>query len=125
MPCYDGGYPYDRQPQPRTYHGLTAEQLEAALCGITTVLEADLAAAGASGHSLSAWLASVDWKEVGITRKQFMAWWKAHKASDQARREREERQERERQQAEALRKSALKKLTPAEMIALGLNNKPV
>jgi len=112
MPCYDGGPSYPERP--RTYNGLTSEQLEAALCAVLTMIEADADSSG--GYSLAAWLSAVDWKEAGVTRKQVTDWWKAHKAADRARREREERQER----LEMLKTNALKKLTPAERAALGL-----
>jgi hypothetical protein len=113
MPCTDGGYPYDRHAAPRTYNGLTAEQLEAVLCGLFTVLE-DHGLVG--GYSIAAWLAAVDWEEAGVTRKQAADWWKAHKAADKARLERETRI---REEAE-LKASALSKLTPAERNALGI-----
>lgn len=121
MPCYDAR---DHEPvQPRLYHGLTAEQLEAVLCGLMTVLE-DAGTVGGvplSANHIADALGRVDWAEAGVTRKQATDWWKAHKAADKARRDREARIREEAERKERLKASALSKLTPAERIALGLS----
>jgi hypothetical protein len=109
MPCSDGGY----SDEVRVSRDEVQEHtmLEAAMCGILTVLEAS-----ASGQSLDYLLGHVDWKEAGIKRKTLELWWKKHKQQDEARRARE---------AAALNKEQLKaraisKLTAEERAALGL-----
>lgn len=119
MPCYDGGYQYEA-PQPRKYNGLTGEQLEAALCGVMTVLEDAGKIGGLGVVSVPEALSRVDWKEAGITRAAVAAWWKSHKAADKARRESEERKRADAERQAMLKASALSKLTPAERNALGI-----
>lgn len=124
MPCTDGGVPYEsyRTPQPRKYNGLTAEQLEAVLCGLFTVLEDASTAAGAplSANHMADALGRVDWTEAGVNRKQAVDWWKSHKAADKARHEREARIKAELERQAKLKASALNKLTPEERLALGI-----
>lgn len=55
---------------------------EAILCGVLTELEMDPA-------DFDALLSEVDWKEVGHTFSQVMAWWDHHKKEDEIRRQRE------------------------------------
>ena len=116
MPCSDGGYPYET-PQPRKYNGLTAEQLEAALCAVFSTIET----VDFEGLKVADVLNNADWKEAGVTRAAVAAWWKQHKAADRARKASEERQRAEAERQSMLKASGLNKLTPAERIALGLN----
>ena len=109
MPCSDGGW----SDEVRVSRDEVQEHnmLEAAMCGILTVLEAS-----ASGQSLDYLLGYVDWKEAGVKRKTLELWWKKHKKQDEERRARE---------AAALNKEQLKaraigKLTAEERAALGL-----
>ena len=108
MPCRDGGYD---APTKETRNGLTIGQLEAALCGIFTVLEAR-----GDGMNIDPWLSLVDWEEAGVSRKSVEAWWKRHKKEDEARRVREEATKRKNE----LRKVALGKLSAEELEVLGI-----
>jgi hypothetical protein len=85
--------------------------LEAAMCGILTVLEAS-----ASGQSLDYLLGYVDWKEAGVKRKTLETWWKKHKKQDEERRAREAATK----SKEELRKIAIGKLTADELQVLGI-----
>lgn len=87
------------------------KMLEAAMCGILTVLENHAAV-----PPIDEVFAFVDWKEAGVSRAELERWWYVHKAADAVRRAREEA---ERVKAE-LKKSALDKLTDEEKQALGL-----
>ena len=105
MPCRDGGYD---TPAKETRNGLTIDQLEAALCGIFTVLEI-------ADRSFD--LDDVDWKEAGVSRKSVEAWWKRHKKEDAARLAREAAAKRK----DDLRKIAIGKLSAEELEVLGIN----
>ena len=109
MPCSDGGY----NDEVRVSRDEVREHdmLEAAMCGILTVLEAS-----ASGQSLDYLLGYVDWKEAGIKRKTLETWWKKHKKQDEERRAREAAA----RDKEQLKASAISKLTAEERAALGL-----
>lgn len=115
MPCYDAGPSYP--PRPKTYHGLTADQLEAALCAVFSTIET----VDFEGLKVADVLNNADWKEAGVTRAAVAKWWKDHKAADKARRESEERKRAEADRQAMLKASALGKLTPAERAALGLS----
>lgn len=116
MPCYDGG---PSTPQPRLYHGLTAEQLEATLCAVfTTLTEIDF---GGSEMNVAEVLNNTDWKEAGVNRAEVAKWWKLHQAADKARKQREADAKAAAERQAMLKASALAKLTPAERIALGLS----
>ncbi len=109
MPCSDGGY----NDEVRVSRDDVREHdmLEAAMCGILTVLEA-----GASGQSLDYLLGYVDWKEAGIKRKTLETWWRKHKKQDEERRAREAAA----LNKEQLKARAMEKLTVEERAALGL-----
>ena len=109
MPCMDGGY----NDEVRVSQESVTEHkmLEAAMCGILTVLEAS-----ASGQSLDYLLSYVDWKEAGVKRKTLEQWWKKHKKEDESRRAREAAAKRK----DDLRKIAIGKLTPEELAILGI-----
>ena len=109
MPCSDGGY----NDEVRVSRDEVREHdmLEAAMCGILTVLEAS-----ASGQSLDYLLGYVDWKEAGIKRKTLETWWKKHEKQDEERRAREAAA----RDKEQLKASAISKLTAEERAALGL-----
>lgn len=101
MPCNSGPYPDDDY----TYRK-RIEKLEAMLCALCRVV--DIADA----------LAHIDWKEAGITEKDFRDWWQEHQRRDIARREGELARERQAK----LKRDALAKLTPDERKALGLDH---
>ena len=103
MPCRTDDWD---TPKRETRNGLSIDQLEAALCGIFTVLEKE------DFFGLNA----VDWAEAGVSRKSVDAWWKRHKKEDEARRKREEAAKRKNE----LRKVALGKLSAEELEVLGI-----
>jgi hypothetical protein len=106
MPCTDGSdFNTPIRLSEDEYHRLTA--CEASLCGIMYAMEK---------HGPLAVLERVDWRETGVTRQRFDAWWEEHKQKDAARRELELQQARQ----EKLRRKAIKKLTREEQLALGL-----
>lgn len=109
MPCSDGGY----NDEVRVSRDDVREHdmLEAAMCGILTVLESS-----ASGQSLDYLLSYVDWKEAGIKRKTLETWWRKHKKQDEERRAREAAA----LNKEQLKARAMEKLTVEERAALGL-----
>ena len=109
MPCSDGGPSWGSEKETR--NGLTIDQLEAALCGIFTVLEAR-----GDGMDIDPWLSLIDWKEAGVSRKSVEAWRKRHKKEDEARRAREAAAKRK----DELRKIAIGKLSPDELEVLGI-----
>lgn len=61
---------------------------------------------------------SIDWKEAGVSKGDFLRWWNEHERKDTARREREA----ERELADAERKAAVSKLNAAERILLGIKD---
>jgi hypothetical protein len=65
---------------------------------------------------LPLWLSNVDWKEVGVKRRTVEAWWRKHKAEDEARRVREAAEKRKTE----LKAAALAKLSEEEKAALGI-----
>lgn len=96
MPCYEpSGADYTRAEQQDR-----ANKLEAVLCGIFTVLDA-------KGLTL---LDSVNWKEVGVSRRWAERWWEKHLEQDRLRKERKTREIKEAAEADA----ALAKLTTRE-----------
>lgn len=84
-------------------------KVSASLCAVLTVLEGDDAA-------FSAILKKIDWKEAGITKREFLMWWEDHKEQDKIRRARVAKELREIK----IRKDALAKLTPEERKILGV-----
>lgn len=58
----------------------------------------------------------IPWQEVGISRTDLELWWKKHKIEDEIRMKREE----EIRKVEAIKSSAIAKLTEEEKAALGL-----
>jgi len=112
MPCNDGGMFRSDEDRAR---GLitTARDFEAVLCGILSNIRDR---ANRREDPIGNLFESVDWEEVGVTRKRVEKWWKDHQKEDEERRAREA--------LEAARKrvrdEALAKLTPAERKALGL-----
>lgn len=114
MPCRDDYGPSvnDTVVDNSTYNDL--QTASAGLCALLSQFESD------DPITLNYYLSNIDWKEAGITEKQFKSWWLKHKMLDAQRRERE-RLERERVATNALnRRSGLAKLTAAERKALGL-----
>lgn len=109
MPCSDGGWNDDIRVSREDVQ--EHNMLEAAMCGILTVLEAS-----ASGQSLDYLLSYVDWKEAGVKRKTLETWWKKHKQQDDERRAREAAALRK----EELKAAAISKLSMEERAALGL-----
>ena len=104
MPCRTNDWD---TPAKETRNGLTIDKLEAALCGILTVLEKE-------ERIFS--LDDVDWDEAGVSRKAVDTWWKRHKKEDESRRVREEATKRKNE----LRKVALGKLSAEELEVLGI-----
>ena len=94
MPCNSDGYGNDEA------------LLKGVLCGILSTFDAD---------QLETALTGVNWKEAGVTRAQFDAWWENHQVQDAQRR----RWEQEEVRKKRLRASALKKLSRAEREAIG------
>lgn len=82
---------------------------QAILCGIFTALEKHETV-------FKKILNEVNWDEVGVTRKDALAWFKKHKARDAARKEAEAL---EAKRARA-KKRALEKLSPRERKLLGV-----
>lgn len=115
MPCRSD----DFQPSPEvTYNGLTGAKLEAALCGVLTVLDSRsrVGATPNVGNLIGNIFNEVDWIEAGVTKGEVVQWWMRHKKADDARKEQESRD----RLAYAARASALAKLTPEERKLLGL-----
>jgi hypothetical protein len=83
--------------------------VQAGLCAVLSYLDS---------HQMAfpIMLQSINWKEAGISEKEFVGWWEAHKVEDRMRREREAAEDRKKK----LRQSALDKLTPEEKKVLGL-----
>lgn len=113
MPCNDGSWDDDVRVSRDDVR--EHRMLEAALCGVFTVLEATGKNLGGGSNLLST-LNAVDWEEAGIKRKAVEMWWKAHKKKDAERRERE----RLALEKDARKKAALAKLTDEDLKALGL-----
>jgi|SanBayMetagenome_1026888.scaffolds.fasta_scaffold63463_2 hypothetical protein len=86
-----------------------AAMVEASLCAVITLLEKDPA-----GFALM--LKQIDWKEAGVSKREFMRWWEDHKEIDAARRVREAKEKAKKK----LRDGALAKLTPEEKKILGV-----
>ncbi len=86
-----------------------AAMVEASLCAVMMVLESD-------DKTFKSTLKKIDWKEAGVTKRQFLSWWEDHKEVDAKRRERMAAQLREIK----IRKDALAKLTPEEKKILGV-----
>lgn len=103
MPCLSdpGQDAYYREQQ-------NNEFAKAALCAV-------LAALSAQGR-MNIVLEGIDWKEAGLAKSDLFAWWEHHQKLD-AKRRAHEQAERE---GEALKRSALEKLSVAERKALGL-----
>ena len=106
MPCRDGMEDFRRSEE-------YAERalIRAALCAVLTALERE-----SGGDLYENVLSFIDWKEAGVTEKEFRKWWKDHKMEDAERRayEREERRK------EEVRKFALSKLSDEEKKILGV-----
>ena len=94
MPCYGGPVSdYEESVQYVANLKKNIERLEAALCGIMTIDPTIVD--------------KVDWKEVGITKRQHMNWWKEHQEKDAKRKEKEEQA---RLEAERKREREIKEL---------------
>lgn len=101
MPCNSGPYSDDDY----TYRK-RIEKLEAMLCALCRVVDI--------GDALK----HIDWKQAGITEKEFRDWWQEHQRRDIARREGELARERQAK----LKRDALAKLTPDEREALRISD---
>lgn len=99
MPCSDGGVPY-----PPSREEVLNSRMPAVLCGLVSVI------------GLDAVLATVDWKEAGVSQGEFREWWAMHQRQDAQRRAREADQKRRQE----LRAQAEAKLTPEERAVLGI-----
>ena len=107
MPCRD----YLAEDQWRLEKDKEAAMVRASLCAVLTVLEDDDAA-------FAAVLKKIDWKEAGVTKREFLSWWEDHKIEDEQRRLREIKESREKK----IRKDALAKLTAEEKKLLGIKS---
>ena len=107
MPCYNGDENtnwVERNTSDRLRDQI--EKLEAVLCGVMRVDPTIVN--------------KIDWSEVGITKRQHMAWWRVHKEEDERRiqREQEQRLEREAQLRKELKKlEAQKKKVAKKKVA--------
>ncbi len=111
MPCNDGAdvrYYYEEDLK-------KLKKVEAALCGVLTVLE-NVPDDWGINLTVDDILDVVDWKEAGIKRAWLEDWWEEHKKEDASRREREEQN----RITQAKRAEALSKLTPEERKLLGI-----
>lgn len=104
MPCRDGMEDLRRAEE----HAERA-LIRASLCAVLTLLEKD-----PGGFALM--LKQIDWKEAGVSKREFLGWWEDHKEEDAKRRERMAEQLREIK----VRKDALAKLTDEEKKVLGI-----
>ncbi len=103
MPCTDSG-----PREPSTQERQDAHNVPAMLCALLTVLEGQ--------GTLEEVLASVDWKEAGVSLPWLRYWWEKHQDEDRERRA----QEAEVHRRVAARQAALAKLTPEERKLLSL-----
>lgn len=116
MPCFDNNADIDEsQMDSFATAKLQRERdfLEASLCSILRILESSKVC---DGPILQKILEEVDWKEAGITERQLYNWWNQHKKKDKERHIREQVQARR----NAIKKTALAKLTDEERRALGI-----
>jgi hypothetical protein len=104
MPCVTEELPHERASR----HRKEVEIPTGFLCGLLTALEKE--------DVLNLWLHEIDWKEVGITKKEAMKWWEYHKKEDRNRRAAEN----EAAEREKIKATALSKLTLAEKKTLGI-----
>jgi len=104
MPCRDEYA--DREMELK--EAKKAAMIEASLCGILRVLDVP--------YDKEKILELVDWKEAGVTRKEFETWWMGHRRKDQLRKMAEEEAKRK----EDVKAKALAKLTPEERELLGV-----
>lgn len=93
MPCYDAADDSIDNSEIRAFRK-RIKLLEACLCGVMTVNPKIVD--------------KIDWKEVGITKEQHMAWWKQHQEEDAKRiAKKKEKQEKKLKQAKALEAAEL------------------
>lgn len=105
MPCRD----WTVEDEWRMRGSAEKAMLSASLCAILTLLEKDPA-----GFVLM--LKKIDWKEAGVSKREFMRWWEDHKEKDAARQVREAKEKAEKK----IRDEALSKLTDEEKKILGV-----
>jgi hypothetical protein len=113
MPCYEP----NQDDIARAEYYARCQRIEAVLCAFAKFLSQQEV-----GYKVSALVEAVEtinWSEVGVTKKFFWQWWEEHQQRDV------EYQRRKKQQArlEQRRQRALNKLTPRERRALGLKDK--
>lgn len=107
MPCRD----WTVEDEWRAKDAAEKALLRASLCAVLSALERQ-------GDLYENVLSFIDWRESGVTEKEFRSWWKEHKREDAERRKRQ----READRKERLRKSALSKLTDEEKKILGIKS---
>ena len=117
MPCRDY---YDENPS--AYYSDTIQGLkdqisfaESALCQTLAAFQRKINEQEFDAIKGVTPLDHIDFEEAGIKREELDAWWADHKRKDEASRIAEE----EKKSKARLRKDALKKLSPAERVALG------
>jgi hypothetical protein len=129
MPCMTE-WPHETVARQATEIAKDRNQLarvEAMLCGILTTLSDTTQFGAGDDEWFDSFLDRLDYKEIGVTRAELLAWWSHHREKDEKRRQNE--REAAEQTAQKLRDQAEKdrlvaaaraKLTPAERQALGL-----
>ena len=105
MPCRDEWA--EEQDRKAAFRELAL--VRASLCAVLTFIEGD-------DTAFAAMLKDIDWKEAGVSKKEFLSWWETHKHEDIQRRKREAAEKREKE----LRANALAKLTLEERKLLGI-----
>lgn len=105
MPCRDEWT--EREDLEKDYRELAL--VRASLCAVLSVLEEDDA-------TFAAILKKIDWKEAGVSKREFLSWWTDHMEKDRKRKEQEAKLMREKE----ILKEALSKLTDEEKKILGI-----
>lgn len=107
MPCRD----YIPGEQDRRSDIKELSLIRASLCALLTVMEKNM-----TPDTFDQYIKSIDWKEAGVTKREFLSWWEDHKIEDEKRRKREAEEKREKE----IRKAALAKLSAEEKKILGI-----
>lgn len=107
MPCRDEMA--EAQDRKRDYQELAF--LRAGLCAVLTVMEKNM-----KKKTFAQYIDCIDWKEAGVTKREFLGWWEDHKEKDRKRLAAMEKQLKEIK----IRKEALAKLTDEEKKILGV-----
>ena len=108
MPCRDScaSPSMNWDPYPK-------QDLESMLCALMRFLKM-------IGESDKDVIAGIDWKEAGVPKEKFVAWWAEHRAKDEARQIKESEDRARAKVLEDARKKARKLLSPEERRLLGI-----